>query len=89
MSTSVDHMKVKEFGKRTTVVGLSALWIAHAPWWAVFLLSAMGFAAACLQAVLPQESAHRLAWWRDRRKARERLRPPPPKSAQTAELLVV
>jgi hypothetical protein len=77
VSTSVDTMPVKEFRKCATVAGLSVLWIAGAPWWAVFLLSVMGFAVACLQAVLPQESAHRLAWWRDRRKARARLRPPP------------
>jgi cell division protein FtsW (lipid II flippase) len=66
-------MPVKEFRKRAAVVGLGGLWIAGAPWWAVFLLGVMGFVVACLQTVLPQESAHRLAWWRDRRKARERL----------------
>jgi hypothetical protein len=85
VSTSVDNMTAKEFCKRATVVGLSGLWIASAPWWAVLLLSAMGFAVACLQTVLPQESAHRLAWWRDRRKARERLRPPPRRPGRVRE----
>ena len=75
MSTTVDNMLMKEFRKRATVIGLSGLWIAGAPWWATFLLGAMGFAVACLHTALPQESAHRLAWWRDRRKAREPLRP--------------
>lgn len=42
-----------------------------APWWltaglfAAFALALI--AVAVLQTLLPQESAHRLAWWRDRR----------------------
>jgi hypothetical protein len=80
VSTSVDDMKVKEFCQCAVVLGLGGLWTVDAPWWAVFLLSVMGFTLACLQAVLPQESADRLAWWRDRHKARERLRPLPHRS---------
>jgi hypothetical protein len=42
-----------------------------APWWltaGLFGCLALGLiTVAVLQALLPQESAHRLAWWRDRR----------------------
>lgn len=34
------------------------------PWWAIFLLGLMVLAVALVSVVFPQESAHRLAWWR-------------------------
>ncbi|MFD7451150.1 hypothetical protein [Kitasatospora sp. NPDC059827] len=45
----------------------------HAPWWAVALLAVPAAVRALLDAVLPQSSADRLEWWRDRRRHR-RLR---------------
>ncbi|WP_329252779.1 hypothetical protein OG417_09535 [Actinoallomurus sp. NBC_01490] len=44
-----------------------------APSWVVCVLGALGFAVFALQIVFPQESADRLAWWRDRRRSRERV----------------
>jgi len=38
--------------------------LAGAPWWAVVGCLATSLAVAALHACLPQESAHRLAWWR-------------------------
>ncbi len=58
------------------VVGLSApaaAVAAHAPWWAVIALSALSLAVTGLQTCLPQDSGDRLAWWKDRRRHRERL----------------
>ncbi|MFB6755707.1 hypothetical protein ACFCX6_32875 [Streptomyces sp. NPDC056353] len=55
-----------------------------APWWltaGLFGCLALGLiTVAVLQALLPQESAHRLAWWRDRRRHQQlrrqtRIRP--------------
>ncbi len=46
---------------------------AGAPWWAVLLLSLPTAAAVIIRSVFPQNSADRLAWWRDRRLHRERL----------------
>jgi hypothetical protein len=66
-------MMVKAMGDHAAVVMLgevSGLRIAGAPWWAIFLLCASWLAVDYVGAVFPQESAHRLAWWRDRRKAR-------------------
>lgn len=40
------------------------------PWWAEFALAALVLLAMCLRIVFPQESADKLAWWRDRRRAR-------------------
>lgn len=37
------------------------------PWWAGFLLAALGLLALCLRIVFPQDSPDKLAWWRDRR----------------------
>lgn len=50
-------------------VGLRA---CGAPWWIVFLASTLSFTVICLQSVFPQNSADRLAWWRDLRRSRER-----------------
>jgi hypothetical protein len=55
-----------------------------APWWltaGLFGCLALGLiTVAILQTLLPQESAHRLAWWRDRRRHQQlrrqsRIRP--------------
>ncbi|MEU1596617.1 hypothetical protein ABZ468_28130 [Streptomyces sp. NPDC005708] len=53
-------------GVTSTVVAL-----AGAPWWlaaAAFGCLVLGLGVVALQSVFPQESAHRLAWWRDRRR---------------------
>jgi hypothetical protein len=73
-STSVDCMK-KVIGDHAAIVVLgevSGLRIAGAPWWAIFVLCAAWFTVAFARAVFPQDSAHRLAWWRDRRNRRDR-----------------
>ncbi|WP_151484230.1 hypothetical protein [Streptomyces albicerus] len=47
--------------------------LAGAPWWlaaTAFGCLALGLGVVALQSVFPQESAHRLAWWRDRRRHR-------------------
>ncbi|MFG3016122.1 hypothetical protein ACGFZB_37875 [Streptomyces cinerochromogenes] len=52
-------------GVTSTVVVLTG-----APWWlavAAFGCLVLGLVVIALQSVFPQESAHRLAWWRDRR----------------------
>ncbi|MFD7186133.1 hypothetical protein ACFRAI_43185 [Streptomyces sp. NPDC056637] len=44
--------------------------LTGAPWWlavTAFGCLALGLGVVALQSVFPQESAHRLAWWRDRR----------------------
>ncbi|MFF7953971.1 hypothetical protein [Streptomyces griseorubiginosus] len=53
--------------------GLTGLVVAltGAPWWMAapaFGCLALGLGVVALQSVFPQESAHRLAWWRDRRR---------------------
>lgn len=60
--------------------GLSALGttLAGAPWWTTSLLICAALACALAQIVFPQESAHRLQWWRDRRLVRMQTRPRPP-----------
>ena len=55
--------------------GVTALVVAltGAPWWmaaTAFGCLALGLGVVALQSVFPQESAHRLAWWRDRRRHR-------------------
>lgn len=50
--------------------GLGGLRIDGAPWWAVFLLGMAVLGVVLVGTVFPQESAHRLAWWRDWRKER-------------------
>ncbi|MEW2436009.1 hypothetical protein AB0952_17920 [Streptomyces caniferus] len=55
-------------GVTSTVVALTG-----APWWrtaAAFGCLGLGLVVIALQSVFPQESAHRLAWWRDRRRQR-------------------
>jgi hypothetical protein len=53
---------------------LTALAIAHAPWWAIFVAAAGGTAVGVVQMVFPQDSRDRLDWWRDRRRYQERRR---------------
>lgn len=51
----------------------TTLALTGAPWWlavAAFGCLALGLAVVALQTVFPQESEHRLAWWRDRRRHR-------------------
>lgn len=52
-------------GTATTATALAA---AGAPWWATTVVVAGGTLLAAVQAVFPQESGHRLEWWRDRRR---------------------
>ncbi|MFE9132139.1 hypothetical protein ACFYOF_43170 [Streptomyces sp. NPDC007148] len=45
--------------------------LLHAPWWLstmAFGSLILGLIVVAIQSVIPQESAHRLAWWRDRRR---------------------
>lgn len=65
-----DVKRTREAGRRTAVtlngLGLAALpRIACAPWWAVFLLSVLGFIAICLLILIPDDSADKLALLRD------------------------
>jgi hypothetical protein len=43
------------------------------PWWAAFLLAALGLLALCLRIVFPQDSPDKLAWWRDRWRKRRHV----------------
>jgi hypothetical protein len=57
-------------------IGGAASVLIGAPWWLTavsFGCLALGLIVAAIQAVFPQESADRLAWWRDRR-GHQRLR---------------
>jgi hypothetical protein len=36
--------------------------VAADPWWAEFLLAALGLLALCLRIVFPQDSPDKLAW---------------------------
>ncbi|GAA4181115.1 hypothetical protein GCM10022252_04950 [Streptosporangium oxazolinicum] len=75
-SGTVEGKKETTVGRVLTgtagVGGPLGLGIAGAPWGVVFALSALALAIACLQSVFPQESAHRLAWWRSHWQSRER-----------------
>jgi hypothetical protein len=82
-------MPVREFGKRASAAGLGGLWIVGAPWWTIFLLIMTGFAVVGLQTVIPQESAHRLAWWHDLREARRVPRQKSQTSSSVSAGLVV
>ncbi|MGW1008285.1 hypothetical protein [Streptomyces sp. NPDC002520] len=45
--------------------------LLHAPWWLsvmAFVRLTLGLVVVAIQSLIPQESAHRLAWWRDRRR---------------------
>lgn len=45
----------------------------RAPWWIVLVSGMLGTLVIGLQSVFPQDSADRLAWWRDHRRYRERM----------------
>jgi hypothetical protein len=45
----------------------------RAPWWIVLVSGMLGTLVIGLQSVFPQDSADRLAWWRDLRLYRERM----------------
>lgn len=48
-------------------VGLALAW-SGAPWWATLLVVLVFCPVLLVQAIFPQNSRDRLAWWRDRRK---------------------
>lgn len=54
-----------------SVTGLGAA-LVGAPWWAVVLCLGLSLAVVAVQVVFPQESEHRLGWWKDRRANRYR-----------------
>lgn len=54
------------------ITGPVGLRMSGAPWWATLISCVLFLSTICLQSVFPQESADRLAWWKDRRRARER-----------------
>lgn len=59
----------------TTGLGSTTLALAGAPWWLAILAFAcftLSLVIVGIQSVFPQESAHRLAWWRDRRRRQRR-----------------
>ncbi|MET7489518.1 hypothetical protein [Streptomyces sp. NPDC005538] len=75
-------------------LGGTALALGGAPWWltaATFGCLALSLIVVVIQSVFPQESAHRLAWWRDRRRHQQLRRQSPPRTgrrhghARTAE----
>jgi cell division protein FtsW (lipid II flippase) len=75
-----------------TGIGGIVLVLTGAPWW----LSALAFTCvflvlvvAVIQSVFPQESAHRLAWWRARWNHQQRVgihRPAPRSTRQAADV---
>ncbi|MFF0033978.1 hypothetical protein ACFYS7_38750 [Streptomyces avermitilis] len=54
-----------------SVGGLAAAMIG-ARWWAVVVCLGLSLAVTALQLVFPQESEHRLGWWKNRRAYRHR-----------------
>jgi hypothetical protein len=68
--------------------------LAGGPWWAEFALAALVLLTRCLRIVFPQDSADKLAWWRDRgrtgrpgrtRRNDGRRRPGPRRTARPRE----
>lgn len=57
--------------------GVTALATTGAPWWAILAVAISTMVALGLQTVFPQESQHRLDWWRDRRRHQRRPLPGP------------
>jgi hypothetical protein len=49
-----------------TGVSSLALALSGAPWWLTAVALALGLFVTVIQSVFPQDSAHRLAWWRAR-----------------------
>ncbi len=61
-------------------ISTTALALTGAPWWltaAAFGCFALSLLIVALQSVIPQESAHRLAWWRARRRHQQLRRQTP------------
>lgn len=70
-----------------TTTGISgiALVLIGAPWWltaVAFTCFALGLLVTAIQSVFPQDSAHRLAWWRTRWHHQQRHRNPLPAHRQ-------
>ncbi|MGW3038158.1 hypothetical protein ACWDCB_44115 [Streptomyces sp. NPDC001178] len=70
-------------GIRGTLSSVGSALVGHlagAPWWAVTGCTVLLLGVIALQTVFPQNSADRLAWWKDRRRYRSprprRDRPP-------------
>ncbi|MEU9211209.1 hypothetical protein AB0D27_25515 [Streptomyces sp. NPDC048415] len=64
----------------TGISGL-ALALTGAPWWltaVAFTCFALGLLVIAIQSVFPQDSAHRLAWWRARWHHQQRRHTPRP-----------
>lgn len=67
----------------SAATGISSLVLAliHAPWWlsaAAFACFALGLLVTAIQSVFPQDSEHRLAWWRARWHHQQRRHNPSP-----------
>lgn len=67
----------------SAATGISGLVLAvtGAPWWltaVAFACFALGLLVTVIQSVFPQDSAHRLAWWRARWHHQQRRHTPPP-----------
>ncbi|MER5698795.1 hypothetical protein ABT255_17665 [Streptomyces mirabilis] len=68
----------------TGISGL-ALALIGAPWWltaVAFTCFALGLLITAIQSVFPQDSVHRLAWWRARWRHQQRRRHPLPAHRQ-------
>lgn len=59
-------MAARDFTLGTMLASQVGFRLGGGPWWAGFLLVALGLVALCLRTVFPQDSPDRLAWWRDR-----------------------
>jgi hypothetical protein len=64
------HMRVA--ASAVGIAGPVGLHVSGAPWWATLITCVLSLSVICLQTVFPQESADRLAWWKDRRRSQER-----------------
>lgn len=76
-STIVNFMTSRRTGGYAAIAvlgGLDGLRAAGVPWWVALLLGIAALVVVLVSAVFPQESAHRLAWWRDWRRERKRQR---------------
>jgi hypothetical protein len=69
----------------TGISGL-ALALIGAPWWltaVAFACFALGLLVTVIQSVFPQDSAHRLAWWRARWHHQQHRQTPRPSLRRT------
>ncbi|MCX5443915.1 hypothetical protein [Streptomyces sp. NBC_00063] len=65
-----------------------ALALIGAPWWltaVAFTCFALGLLVTAIQSVFPQDSAHRLAWWRARWHHQQRRHNPLPAHRHTRQ----